>query len=177
MTTSAGEQVVKLKKTVGGTPYEIFIQSAKVEENVTDPNLITVERAFIGADQTTKGGGTLIVKLNRFKHSFTIQGYLSNEQGSGNESYGSAKEVKDSLIKNILYSQGDIEFHYRDYSDSDYSDYYGDGSTGTSSTYIKCAVSKLSITDASLRADYMSGAVVQTARFNIDLELIRGKIK
>jgi len=182
MTIGAGEQVVKLKKIIttgenAGT-YEVFIQSAKVEENITDPNLISIERSFIGVDQTTKGAGTLFVKLNRFKHTFNIQGYLSNEDGSGNESYASAKLVKDDLIKYILYGQGDIELHYRDYIDSDYSTVYGDNSTVPGGIdHVKCALSKVSITDASLRADYMSGTTVQVARYNIDLELFRGKTK
>jgi len=177
MTTGQGEQVVKLQKTVDGTTHTVYIMSAKVEENLTNPDLITIERAFIGNDQTTKGGGTLFIKLNRFKHAFDIQGYLSAEQGSGNEKHVTAKAVKDELIKNILYPQGDVEFHYRDYKDTDYSDYYGDNSTGAASSYVKVQPSKVSITEASTRADYMSGVECRAVRYNIELDLIRGKTK
>jgi len=170
MTVGAGEQIVKLKK--GST--EIYIESAKVEESIAN-KVIKVLRPLTKSAQDSKNPGTILVDLKRIEHIFNITGFLSAEPGSGNESYADAKAVKDALVRDILYPSGDIELHYRGYTDKDYGKYYGDSSLVPADTdHVKVIFDKVTITDAGIRKEKSASS---PTRYNIILNLTRGKIK
>ena len=116
----------------------------------------------------------MVIDLKQMTHIFNIQGFLDAGEGSGNESYTDADAVRVALIKNIIYPKGDIELHYRNYKDSDYGTYYGDGSIGASTDFMRTQLDKLSIMDVALRADEDSTLVT---RYQILISLTRGKIK
>lgn len=163
-------QAVYLKK--GSTT--IYIESAKVDEIIVN-KVIKVQKPVVKNKQNAKVPGTLLVDLKKIEHVFNIIGFLSNKNGSGNESYASSKAVKQSLIINILFKSGDIELHYRDLVDKDYGDEYNDGNPA-SDNHIKTVLDKVSITDASLRAD-ASGDSTGIKRYSLQINLTRGKIR
>ncbi len=171
----------------------VVIQATKVEEIIVN-KMIKVIKPITPA--SIKAPGTLIVDLKKLEHVFNIAGFIGSDLGSGNHpadlerttsgepaydsgdtaGYSSAKGVKDSLIKNILYTKGNIDLYYRDLVDSDYSDAYNDG-VATSTTNIKTVLDKVSIQDVVLRADVLSGVTSQARLYPIQLNLTRGKIR
>ncbi len=167
MTLAFGSpQVVKLSKG----NISIYIQAQKVDEILQD-NTMKVEKPQLATGQDAdKSPITYVIELNRFKHVFNIQGFLSNEIGSGNESYLNSKAVKNDLFQ-ILKRSGNIKMEYRDYSDSDYGAENDDG--GTNSTiYISTMLDKVQFTDGTNRHDTISG--VACVRYNIQINLVKG---
>ena len=163
---STDPQIVKLSK--GET--SVYIEAQKVEEILQD-NVIKIELPQVSGDQGgDKAPLTFSVGLNRIKHVFNIQGFLSARTGSGNETtYSTAKEVKDALIKNILYPAGSIQLEYRNYVDSDYGSKYGDDSSAET-TYVKTVLDKVSLIDASLRTDASN---TEVTRYSIQINLTK----
>jgi len=167
MTTIAGEQAVKLVK---GTASGVFIESAKVEEVLVN-KVIKVSMPIV--DPATRSPGALVKDLKRFEHLFVITGFVSASSGSGNEGFGSAKAVKDHLIKNIFYPAGDIELHYRSQADSDYGSKYWDNSLAKT-TYVKVSLDKISFGD-----DNAVGGqdAAYPPKYKVVMNLFRGKEK
>jgi hypothetical protein len=168
-------QALYLKK--GSTV--VYIEASEVDESFGN-TLTKVPKPVTKSNQGTRQPGTLIVDLKRIEHLFIITGFLSASAESGNKgsawsggTMSTAKDVKNALIKDILFSSGDIELHYRNYVDSDYGATYNDG-TISSSDHIKVALDKFTIKDQILRSDVSAGG---TDRFSITISLTRGKIK
>ena len=174
MTTTTGQQVVKLMKT--GVASGVFIECEKVEEVISN-SLISINRVQSTSVQDTHNPGTQIKDLKDITHSFEIQGYLSARPGSGNEGFGDAYTARNHLITKILYGSAQIQFHYRHYSDIDYGAYFADKSQGVSSTYIAVNVDKISFDDVALRADrVISGVnIAYVNRYRVQMSLTRGK--
>jgi len=158
----------------------VYIESAKVDELITNA-MIKVNMPVTPNKQDTKAPGTLVVDLKKIQHVFNIMGYLSASHDSDN--YGgawsggtmtSAKDVKSALVKDILFSSGDIELHYRDLVDTDYSENYNDNKP-CSSTFVRVSLDKVSITDGSIISDTPTEAGIN--RYKIQINLTRGKIR
>lgn len=185
MTIAAGKQVVALSKTnaTTGQVTTVYIEAAKVDEILAN-KFMKSDRPLVGEEnQDTKNTGTMIKDLKKFSHVFNIQGYLSASETSGNAglqwsggdgTMRTTKDVKNALIKDIIYPSGDIELHYRDYKDTDYGEYYGNKLPDAATDHVKVNIDKLQLTDASLRTDVDSTAV---NRYAIQINLTRGKIK
>jgi len=176
MTIAAGKQVIALAK--GTTTVYLGVQ--KVEEILSDGSS-KIPRPLTKVNQDIKNPGTLIIGLKTINHVFNVTGFLDASAESGN--YGlswsggtisNADDARKALIKDIIYRGGDIEMHYRNYKDSDYGEYYGTGSTGASTTYVKTYLDKISFIDASTRADDGSTLV---HRYLVQLALTRGVVR
>ena len=174
MTTTAGQQVVKLMKT--GVASGVFIECTKVSEVVSN-EMEKISMPYSKASQDVYNPGTLLLDLKKMIHSFSIQGYLSAEQGSGNEGYGDAYTVRNHLIKNIIHGSAQIQLHYRNYVDRDLGNYFADKSQGTSTTYISVGLDKISFDDVSLRADKtISGInIAYVNKYSVQMSLTCGK--
>jgi hypothetical protein len=171
-------QVVRLRKN--NTGYYVYIEAVSVDESLSN-KLIKIPRPItkIGI-ATGKRPETVLVDLKRLEHNFTITGFISASTDSGN--YGlswsegtitTAKDAKNALIRDILYTSDDIELYYRDYKDSDYITTYTKGGVA-SDTHIKVTLEKVSISDKSDKAD---AANSKANRYPVSISLIRGRIQ
>jgi len=174
--------------------YAIVIRSAKVEEILTN-ELTKIERPVVKSQQGTRTPGTTVSDKKKIVHVFNIQGVIDAEVGGGNNpadyerttsgqpaydsgdtaGYSTAKNVKISLIKNILYPSGDIELYYRDLVDSDYGSTYYDN-TAASTTHVKVSLDKISIQETSLRVDDRLNTD-NALRYDVQINLTRGRTR
>lgn len=171
-------QIVNLTKIRDDGSTTVYIEANKVDEILVNP-LIKISMPIPAVSSKTPE--TRLLDLKRIAHVFNIDGFLSVSAESGNNgatwsggTMSTAKDVKDALIKDILYLSGNIELRYRNVVDRDYSLKYYDNKD-TSTTHVKTLLDKISVQESILRAEDRNSGVVR--RYSIKINLTRGKVR
>lgn len=130
---------VQIRKQVNGTEYVVKLAAASVEENLTN-ELVDIVYPITPDQQLSLQPYTQWLDLKQVRHTITVSGKIMEQEING--AVKSPTEVKNILIRHILFTPGEINLKWRTNTDKDYND------TG-SDQYLSVAFQAAKIIDSS----------------------------